>query len=218
MSEEKITVTWDEIQKHDRPASNFPAGFPLNGLPEPARPKRRGVFIVVCILVGLLILGGAGAGAWFWLIKTRSEAMDIKTRSEAMEIEQVLEQDARCKQGATSIAEVVGRMKAIDTSACPNDFRAAYLAHLHAWEAMADLEQEAIALKKEHESVGTMLEGFIRGLLGDPFGKAREIMDARGDLQKKIKEADKQIKLTFQRVQEIAVAHGARVPATRGKG
>ena len=71
MGEEKITVTWDEIQKHDRPAKNFPAGFPPSELPNAARPKRRGLLIVVCILVGLLILGGAGAGTWFWLIRTR---------------------------------------------------------------------------------------------------------------------------------------------------
>ena len=69
MGEEKITVTWDEIQKHDRPAKNLPAGFPPSELPNPARPKRRGLRIVVCILVSLLILGGAGAGTWFWLIR-----------------------------------------------------------------------------------------------------------------------------------------------------
>ena len=69
MGEEKITVTWDEIQKHDRPAKNFPAGFPPSDLPNPPKPKRRSLLILVCILVSLLILGGAGAGTWFWFIR-----------------------------------------------------------------------------------------------------------------------------------------------------
>jgi hypothetical protein len=124
-----------------------------------------------------------------------------------------MKQDGGCNQGATSVAEVVGRMKAIDTSACPNDFRAAYLAHLHAWEMMADVEQEAIALKNESEPAGAEVESVIRGFLGDPFGKASEIMDAQGELQKKFKDAAQQVKLTFHRVEEIAVAHGAHLPA-----
>ena len=215
MGDEKITVTWDEIQKHDRPAKNFPAGFPPSEVPnpaKPAKPKRRTLLIVVCILIGLLVLGGAGAGTWLWLIKNSAGNVDERP-TEATEIEQVMKQDAVCNQGAKSVADVVSRMRAIDTSTCPNDFRAAYLAHLHAWDMMADVEQGAIALKNESESAGMMVESLIRGFLGDPFGKASEVMDAQGQLQKKYKEAAEQVKMTFHRVEEIAVAHGARLPA-----
>jgi phosphate uptake regulator len=78
---------------------------------------------------------------------------------------------------------------------------------------MADVEQEAIALKNESESAGMMVESFIRAFLGDPFGMASEIINAQGELQKKFKEAAQQVKLTFHRVEEIAVAHGARLQA-----
>ena len=70
---------------------------------------------------------------------------------------------------------------------------------------MADVEQEAIAVN-DSESAGAMVESAIRGFLGDPFGKASEIMDAQGDLQKTFKEAAQQVKQTFHRVEEIAVA------------
>ena len=206
MGEERITVTWDEIQKQDRPAKNYPSGFPPSEVPNPARPKRRGLLILVCILVGLLILAGAGGGIWLWLINADGRP------TAATEIEEVMKHDATCNQGAKSVAEVVSHMRAIDTSTCPNDFRAAYLAHVHAWDMMADVEQEATALKNESESAAMMVESFIRGFIGDPFGKTTEIIDAQGQLQKKCKEAAEQVKLTFHRVEEIAVAHGARLP------
>ena len=57
-------------------------------------------------------------------------------------------------------------MRDIDTSGCPADFREAYLAHIHAWESMVEVEKNASALKTEANSDSTFVEALIRGMLG----------------------------------------------------
>lgn len=135
-----------------------------------------------------------------------------KKTDAVVNIERVLQQDALTSRGAKTVAEVVSRLRGIDTTGCPNDFKAAFLTHIHAWENMADVEQEAIALKANSESGDAMAEAFIRGFLGDPFGKANEIVAAKNQLQRNYQVAYRQVKTTYQRVEEIAVANGASLP------
>jgi len=127
-------------------------------------------------------------------------------------IERVLQQDRGTNTGASSVGEIVPRMRAIETSECPNDFRAAYLAHIHAWESMGQVEQQARAFKADREGAGDVVEGFIRGFLGDPMGKANEIQDAQNQLQRAYQSASQQVKQTFNQVEEMAVAYGASLP------
>lgn len=82
---------------------------------------------------------------------------------------------------------------------------------------MAGVEQRAIALKADSESAGTYVESFIRGFLGDPFGKAGEIMSASDQLQRDFQTASQQIRETYNHVQDIAVAKGAKLPK-KGRG
>ena len=49
---------------------------------------------------------------------------------------------------------------------------------------MALLEEQAIKLKNENESLGTYLEAFIRGVMMDPFGKANEMRAAQNELER----------------------------------
>ena len=132
--------------------------------------------------------------------------------SEANAIERVLQADVMSKANARSVAEVVSRMNAIDLDGCPDDFKSAYLTHIHALESMADVEQRVIALKADSESGAAMVESFIRGFLSDPFGKANEIASASDQLQRDYQTSSKEIRETFNRVQEIAAAKGAKLP------
>lgn len=127
-------------------------------------------------------------------------------------IERVLREDARTNENARTVAEVVARMRAVDTAGCPTDFRAAYLAHVHAWERMADVEREAAAFRARADSDGVLVESFIRGMLGDPLGTANEMRSAQTQLQRDYQAADRQVKDTFHRVEELAVLHGASLP------
>jgi hypothetical protein len=127
-------------------------------------------------------------------------------------IETVLAEDAKTNVGAQSVAEVVERMRDIDTSACPGDFRSAYLTHIHAWQDLADVERNVIAFKKEANSDGVVVEAFIRGFLGDPLGKVNEIEAAQTQLQRDYKEARSSIRQTFNHVEDVALSYGATVP------
>ena len=97
-------------------------------------------------------------------------------------------------------------------SGCPNDFKAAYLAHIHAWETLIDLEQRVNNFKKERNGPGDFIEGFIRGYSGDPFGKMNEIRSAGSKLDSELQSANQQIKQTYNKVEEIAVSYGANLP------
>ena len=126
-------------------------------------------------------------------------------------IERVLQADKETSQ-SRSVAEVVSKMRAIDQTDCPNDFKAAYLAHIHAWESVAVVERKAIALKAESESTGALVESFIRGVLMDPFGKTNEIKAEFRHLQGEYEAASRDVKQTFEKVEQLAVANGAKLP------
>ena len=127
-------------------------------------------------------------------------------------IESVLQQDATTTAGVNSVEEIVSRMRAIDISGCPNDFRSAYIDHVHAWEAMANVEQQAIQLKNESNSAGAYVEAFVRGFMLDPFGKSNEEMQAQNQLQREANSAKQQIIQTWNQVEGVAVANGAILP------
>jgi hypothetical protein len=163
---------------------------------------------IVCITIVI--------GLWIWRSPSKVVTMTMsdgtKISVDVGAIESVLQQDSTTSSGATSVGEVLSHMRAIDTSGCPTDFQAAYLAHIHAWEKMGQVEIEAAAFKSDREGAGDFVEGFIRGFLGDPMGKANEIHEAQNQLQKEYQEAGQEIKQTFNQVQEMAVKYGAKLP------
>jgi hypothetical protein len=134
-----------------------------------------------------------------------------KSRSTAA-IERVLQADKGTTTEVRSATEVVRRMEAIDMTDCPNDFKAAYLAHIYAWKSVATVEWKAVALKNEAESTGTMVEAFVRGFFLDPFGKSNELRAEFRHLQAEYDAAHNEVKQTFLKVEQIAIGHGADLP------
>jgi hypothetical protein len=153
--------------------------------------RGRTAFIAV---LGLLLLVGCGRS------------------SSAIPIEAVLAADAQSQIGATTVADVVGKLRAIDLTACPNDFREAYLAHIHAWELMLQVENELVQFNANFNSGTAYLEAFVRGFLLD-FGMAGEAIAAENDLRAKQQQAAAEIGSTFRKVEQLAVKYGAFLPA-----
>jgi hypothetical protein len=55
------------------------------------------------------------------------------------------------------------------------------------------------------------LEGFLRGLMLDPFGQAREATAEQKRLRANYQKATSQIRETFHRVEDISIVHGAEL-------
>ncbi|MBO4422054.1 MAG: hypothetical protein J5879_01340, partial [Clostridia bacterium] len=93
---------------------------------------------------------------------------------------------------------VVSRMRAIDTSDCPGDFRMAYERHIHAWEGMRDQ-----VLSEPDGVLESLFVGFINGLSGDFTG-------GLADMGKAEQYWNQQIKDTFNEVRAVALKYGAK--------
>jgi hypothetical protein len=96
---------------------------------------------------------------------------------------------------SASISEVVTRMRAIDTSACPTDFRMAYLKHIHAWEEERKVELEA---KKLGEP-----DGFWDAV--PKYGRAMSLKGASDS-------ASEETIQTYQEIEKVAVFRRAKLP------
>ncbi len=128
------------------------------------------------------------------------------------EMERVLKEDQLAALNPSSVAKVVLKMRAIETSACPQDFRLAYLKHIHAWESLAAVEEEAKRFNQNYNSSGAMVESFIRGLYFDVFGKTQEAIAAHKQLQQNYSKAIDEVRFTYHEVEKIAVGYGAELP------
>jgi hypothetical protein len=153
----------------------------------------------------------AGVLAIVWVVVHDDKNGIGGKSSGAINIERVLKADATTTTGATSVADVVGRMRAISLTRCPQDFSAAYVAHIHAWELLEDFERDAIAFDANFNSGAALLEGFLRGLMLDPFGQAREATAEQKRLRANYQKATSQIRETFHRVEDISIVHGAEL-------
>lgn len=169
--------------------------------------------VMLILFVGLALLAGfkgekSSDG-------TASGSTSLSSRQMAhyrTAIEAVLQKDATASQGTTTVADILRNMRKIDTSECPANFRSAYLGHLQAWEAGVELQQRVDAFNAEREGAGDMIEGFIRGALGDPAGKYNEVREAGDQLNREMQAARNELRSTYGRVEQVAVSYGARLP------
>lgn len=225
MSDDKIRISLNDVQSTRvdddlrRKATVANTASPAQPwantpTPSPTSPKLPLLAIfgsgLLLVLVAVVFVAIRIAGDSPQHVETTTQQVN-----DAANIEAVLQQDVTTNRGAQSAADVVARMRAIDLTGCPNDFRSAYVAHIHAWELMADVQREAAAHRADSESGSAMVEALIRGFMGDPFGKANEIVTAENQLQRNYQTALQQIRATFHRVEELAVTHGANLPKAK---
>jgi hypothetical protein len=225
MSDNKIRISLNDVQSTRvdddlrRKASGASTTSPVQpwaNTPTPS-PTSSKLPLLAILGSGLVLVLVAVVFVAIRFVGDSPQRAEIPTQqvSDATRIESVLQQDVTTNSGTQSAADVVARMRAIDLTGCPNDFKSAYVAHIHAWELMADVQREAAAHRADSESGSAMVESLIRGFMGDPFGKANEIVTAENQLQRSYQTALQQIRATFQRVEELAVTHGANLPKAK---
>ena len=127
------------------------------------------------------------------------------------EITSVLHQDASVV--ATGIYyDRVAKMRMFDLSKCPNDFSAAFVDHIHAWERAAEI-QRALKRFESDDNIQTVLAtAFWQKLFGsdeDAFRDAK-VVDAK--LKSALGDANENISNTYDKVEHIAATYGATLP------
>lgn len=155
-----------------------------------------GAGIVLALAAGLLV----------WFLVPGSSRMEV----EAME--RVLLADAAAMQRASTIAEAASRIRGVGLEGCPRDFREAHVRLMHDYESLLGIEAEIRALEVHANSGDVILESFVRGLMGDPFGTALELSAAEQELQNRWRSAVQSAWESWQQLESIAASRGAGLP------
>ena len=100
----------------------------------------------------------------------------------------------------------VEQAKKIDTSACPRDFAEAYYRHISAWSDEATAVHAHPHIPTGDES---FVEGFYRGLAGDPTGGAGELRDELKAWAREVTARDAEVHKSWEEVEALAVRYGA---------
>jgi hypothetical protein len=115
--------------------------------------------------------------------------------------------DDALDQVAQLTADLVSKMKTIPISNCPPDFREAYTRHINCWSYYA----EAISHHPHIQSGGeAVVNGFLRGLSGDPTGGAFEAQDEINSYLRQAQERDDDVTRSWGDVSAIAVKYGVQ--------
>lgn len=147
-----------------------------------------------------------------WMIAQEQAREQTRVRFREA-ITKVLAQDSQTQDGGASSSDVVARMEAIETIACPDDFRSAYLAHAHAWQSLADAQAKRKDFERYVNSGEAIPEAILRWLLGDPTGKPNEMIHASKVLDERVEVAHQAIHDTWDKVTEVSMSYGASVPS-----
>ena len=129
----------------------------------------------LCSLGLLLVVSGCGRSSGDALNEAQGELL------------RVVSTDAGPVEWARGI-------RAIDLTGCPQDYREAVLAAVAACEecVLADAENQRFQQRQSGELASNMVESFVRGAAGDPYGRAVEVV---GDHRR----AEQSLRRTYDR-------------------
>lgn len=133
--------------------------------------------------------------------------VDTQREQFRVQIAAVLSEDEQTAVGSTVTTEIVRRMRQIDTSGCPAEFRSAYLSHIHAWESKVAAEQSRDSLNQYMNSGEGLVNAFVRGYNGDPLGEIGDAMQTERQIKAQLAQAGDAISETFRDVERIAASY-----------
>ena len=176
MSEPKITVTWDEIQKQHVPPEAQPA--PLTGEVRNRGRKRRGLLVV--LIASILLVLGAGA-ATLWLLVWQERPDHATAIRKVVSLDRKAQQECFGQRGewddlvdpANGARQYAEALRQINLAKCPKEFNDAYIRHIQAREKLVlELNDKA--------GIKGIIKSFISGLTGDLAAGARMDEDLKG--------------------------------------
>jgi hypothetical protein len=123
-------------------------------------------------------------------------------------IEKALRDDALT--GSEPTVGHTAAMRTIDTSNCPQEFRDAYIRHIHAWDQMAKIHKAELELNSQDDAAAAA--GLIATIFNSDETPFSDHIRAEEKLKQMDADASNDIRTTFQEVTDIANKYDARVP------
>ena len=172
--------------------------------------------LAICLVLGLSLLGPIGCRNSQEIAREQQQLADEQAEKAKAEqlaryklaIEKALQMDLLTGTHATS--EHTQNMRSIDLSDCPSDFRVAYMAHIHAWDEAAAVMAANDKLDSNEDS--DAIAGGLATIFGSSATPWQDHLDAKENIRRLAAQADADIKSTFNQVELVAAAYGARVP------
>jgi hypothetical protein len=123
----------------------------------------------------------------------------------------VLKLDAPLYQMYKSdLGVMCARMRDIDLSSCPRDFKLAYLDHIHAWEDMARIQQAFIKLREQSDLA--IVAGMVATLTEAKASPFSDYLEAEAELDRLGRQADEEITETWQVLERLTISYGGELP------
>jgi|SRR5579863_6918064 hypothetical protein len=122
-------------------------------------------------------------------------------------IEKALQEDALTGTDPTDLHTTA--MHKVDLSDCPEDFRTAYVKHIHAWEDKAKVHQAQAELDDQESDADAVAEK-VATLFGTDDSLWKDHVAAVKELDKLEWGVTAEVKATLRDVEEIAGRYGAR--------
>jgi len=143
-----------------------------------------------------------------------AERLARQQRHLAESMEAVLQADAQVAAATSSTSQSRWQgMEAIDTSACPSDFRVAYYDHVNAWKDYIRGQSALARLNSEENVNATLAAGFVCELFDCSATPITDHVNTERRLNDYIAQANERIISTWRNVERVAIANGARLPA-----
>ena len=214
MDSEKIKVTWDEIKapqnsegakitvsEFDIPQNSSDPAVPCNGKVVYGSSKSRNGYllpIIAAVVIGIITLG---------VFFATSNARYKQPIESVLQQDKLIPQSVKSDSAVVTVSATVQRMRGIDLSECPEDFRVAYQKHTEAWAKAVPVLRQA----EELNGFGNFLKSFIIGLIGGYTGQfhlvAGNILEnayASDELKQEAQKVDAEIKSTYSHVLQLA--------------
>lgn len=150
--------------------------------------ERYAAIVLVC-----LVLSGCGGG-------------------ESRAIERVLSEQVALAKRVGNVPGFTAQLRSVNLAGCPGEFREAFTAQIQAWEQLARVQEQARQNQAHYESGNAVFESFVRGALGDPFGKMQEAMADSHAFQQAEQTALGEVRRTMNVLEQLAARYGAKVP------
>lgn len=103
------------------------------------------------------------------------------------------------------ISDFVDSARSIKLSSCPPDYAEAFIRYIASWSKLARIMDNHPHIRSGEEAV---LEGFLRGLAGDPTGGAFEMQSEYKNWVLRLNAAQLQLETKWDELSAVAARHG----------